>query len=177
LPVLRTVADSDYVKAEGCAGRMTTQLMAIACTRPGNQGKVYLAVERVPDAVPDESEIQRRIDRLCERMGLTAPNETIEARMTGGICLPYGLTDFGKLFTLRQTLCLLSFVAATRSALPKSSNRNATRNAPNARTFLAVMTDNYLISHLALCVWNFTGGRGVKNSFWAASSSDDLGLQ
>jgi len=41
-PFCGTVADSDYVKAEGCAGRIGEQMMGLACTRPGNQGKVCL---------------------------------------------------------------------------------------------------------------------------------------
>src|SRR5262249_38904826 len=34
-PFCGTVADSEYVKAEGCAGRMSEQMMAIACTKSG----------------------------------------------------------------------------------------------------------------------------------------------
>jgi hypothetical protein len=77
-PFCGTVADRNYVKAESCAGHMATQLTAIVCTRPGEQGKVYLADE-VPDAEPEEKAIQRRIGKLCERTGLTVPSEPIEA--------------------------------------------------------------------------------------------------
>ncbi|HOL59752.1 MAG TPA: DUF1156 domain-containing protein [Syntrophales bacterium] len=122
-PFCGTVADSGYVKAEGCAKRMGEQMMAIVCTRPGRQGKVYLSVEQALEAtggkpvITPEEEIQKRIEALCRKSGLTVPNEPIEARMTGGICLPYGLTNFGTLFTPRQMLCLLTFAAAVREAV------------------------------------------------------------
>src|SRR5207249_5264339 len=115
-PFCGTVANSDYVKAEGRADRIASQLMAVVCACPGKQGKVYLAADDVPDAAPDEKVVLRRVEQLCERAGLTVPNEPIESRMTGGICLPYGLTDFGKLFSARQKLFLLSLVSSHRDA-------------------------------------------------------------
>ncbi len=42
-----TVVDSAYVKAEGQAGRIGVQPMAVVCTRRGEQGKVYLAADEV----------------------------------------------------------------------------------------------------------------------------------
>src|ERR1039458_8093043 len=46
-PFCGTVADSGHVKAEGCAGRMAQQMMAIVCLRAGRQGKVYLSADDV----------------------------------------------------------------------------------------------------------------------------------
>ncbi|MGQ9635833.1 MAG: DUF1156 domain-containing protein [Bryobacteraceae bacterium] len=129
-PFCRTVADSDYVKAEGCAGRMSQQMMAVVCTRPGRQGKVYLSVEQVFSSVeqafsllqstgkmpvPPQEEIQKRIEALCQRTGLTVPSEPIvtDAKNSCWTHL-YGLTTFGDLFTPRQMLCLLTFAAAVR---------------------------------------------------------------
>jgi putative DNA methylase len=113
-PFCGTVADSGYVKAEGCAKRMGQQMMAIACTRPGQKGKFYLSADDFPDFIPDDDVIRRRIDDLCKRTEITVPSEPIEARMTGGICLPYGLITFGDLFTPRQMFCLFTFAAIVK---------------------------------------------------------------
>jgi len=123
-PFCGTVADSDYVKAEGQAGRLSHhQMMAIVCTRPGRQGKVYLSVEQVARLlegtgqrpVPSEETIQKRIEALCHRTGLTMPNEPMPAPGTLGFRVqPYGVKTWGDLFTPRQMLCLLTFAAAVR---------------------------------------------------------------
>lgn len=138
-PFCGTVADSTYVKAEGCAGRMGQQMMAVVCTRPGKQGKVYLSVEDASSTgkmpVPPEEEIQKRIEELCSRTGLSVPSESLprrssnpeDTRGTLGIGVqPYGLWTFGHLFTPRQMLCLLTFAAAVREA-----QKNMVEQAPS----------------------------------------------
>jgi putative DNA methylase len=133
-PFCGTVADNKYVKEEGQAGRLSSQMMAVVCTRPGQKGKVYLSVEQASRLLleekptgetggtpvllyPSEEEIRRRIAELCQRTGLTVPDEPCVR--TGGnqmAVLHYGMYDFGKLFTPRQMLCLLTFAAAVREA-------------------------------------------------------------
>jgi putative DNA methylase len=76
-PFCGTVADSGYVKQEGCAGRIANQIMAVACTSEGRQGKVYLPAENVPRFTLDEDAIKKRIDDLSKRTGLTVPSEPI----------------------------------------------------------------------------------------------------
>lgn len=117
-PFCGTVADNKYVKEEGKAGRMGTQAMAVVCTRPGRQGKVYLAADDLgPALLPDDAAIRKRIAALCQHTGLTVPNEpiTTDAKNSCWTHL-YGLTTFGHLFTPRQMLCLLTFAAAVREA-------------------------------------------------------------
>jgi putative DNA methylase len=77
-PFCGTVADNDYVKAEGRAGRMGRQPMAVVCTRPGRQGKTYISADDLPAGLlPDEDAIRQRIADLCARTGLTVPDEPI----------------------------------------------------------------------------------------------------
>ena len=52
LPLCGAVADSDYVKAEGCAGRIGQQMMAIACTRPGKKGRYTSPPTTTPGSCP-----------------------------------------------------------------------------------------------------------------------------
>jgi putative DNA methylase len=162
-----TVADTEYVKAEGCAGRMATQLMAIACTRPGKQGKVYLAADEVPDATPNEKAIQRRIEKLCERTRLTVPSEPIitDAKNSCWTHL-YGLTRFSDLFIPRQMLCLLAFVEATHAAdvLAKSTGLSPDHRKA-LTTFLACVIDKLADFNSSLCVLKSGGGRGIVHTF------------
>ena len=76
----------DYIKAEGKAKRMGARLMAVVAE--GDRGRVYLAPtgehEETPrTAVPD-----------------WRPDGDVPARLTGGTCVPYGLSTWGDLFRL-----------------------------------------------------------------------------
>ncbi len=121
-PFCGTVADINYVKEQGRAGRMSDQMMAIVCIRPGLKGKVYVSADALPEHhVPDGSQITRRIEELCQKSGLTVPDEPIANlpddcyENTLGITVrPYGIRRFGDLFTPRQMLCHLAFAAAIR---------------------------------------------------------------
>ncbi|MBM3879476.1 MAG: hypothetical protein FJ387_07110 [Verrucomicrobia bacterium] len=64
MPILRTVADSNYVKEEGCAGRLLRQPMAVACTQTGKEGKTYLSAAAFPPAVPEDERVQQRVSAL-----------------------------------------------------------------------------------------------------------------
>jgi len=123
-PFCGTVADSAYVKAEGQAGRIGVQLMAVVCTQPGERGKVYLAVDEVPPAIwPDDEAVWQRIRVLetetATHLGgpLTGPDEEIITDAKGSAwVIQYGMERFGDLFTPRQLLALLTFSRQVRAA-------------------------------------------------------------
>lgn len=166
-PFCGTVADSNYVKAEGCAKRMGEQLMAVACTRPGARGKVYLAAADVPDALPDNGKIQDRIQALCKRTGLTVPDEPIvtDAKNSCWTYL-YGLKLFGDLFNHRQVLALLSLCESVRklhNQLEKACT--AREHALAVATLIGTGVSKLSDFCSTLCTFNYTGGRGVKNTF------------
>ena len=85
----------DYIKAEGQAGRMGARLMAIVAE--GKRGRVYLAPMPGHEAVAKEPMPEWR------------PDGDVPARLTGGTCVPYGLTTWGDLFTPRQLVALTTF--------------------------------------------------------------------
>lgn len=164
-----TVADDEYVKAEGRAGRMGRQLMAIVATRPGQKGKVYLAAGQVPEEIlPDDGAIQERIQMLCEETGLTPPEEllpyysnnqrhgTEDTGTTLGFRVqPYGLTRWCDLFTPRQLLALLTFAKWVRKAYEEMQARGYDRE--HARTvvaFLGLALDRLAEDCSMLCRWN-----------------------
>jgi putative DNA methylase len=81
-PLCNTVAESDYVKAEGKAGRIGSEPMAIVCTRQGARGKVYLAVNDVaPEYVPND-DCASRITELCNRTSGCRKNRSLRMLRT-----------------------------------------------------------------------------------------------
>jgi putative DNA methylase len=168
-PFCGTVADSGYVKEEGYAGRMGQQLMAVACTRPGARGKVYLAADEVPQGVPVDEAIRGRIEALCERTGLTVPGEPIEANPRSMDIQHFGFKTWDELFTLRQMLCLLTLTAKLRDvekALRESGYVQETVTA--ILTSLGVLVDRVASQGNNCCVYH-TGGEKVENSLGARS--------
>ncbi|MEA5512319.1 DUF1156 domain-containing protein [Crocosphaera sp. UHCC 0190] len=112
-----TTFKNDHVKTEGKAGRIGQQLMAIVCTTAGKQGKTYLSATDYQRYIPDESAILQRLENLCQETGLTIPDEPIFSGDTRAFFTHlYGLDNFGKLFTPRQLLSLMTFVKWVRLA-------------------------------------------------------------
>ncbi|MDM3843610.1 MAG: hypothetical protein PT120_09135 [Aphanizomenon gracile PMC649.10] len=106
-----TTVKSDFIKEQGKADKIDQQLMAIVCTTPGAKGKTYLSGDLYKKYVPNEIEIKKRLDNLCVETKLTIPNEPIFSADTRAFFTHlYGLDNFGKLFTSRQLLSLMTFV-------------------------------------------------------------------
>ncbi len=163
-PFCGTVADSDYVKGEGCADRVGTQAMAVICVRPHAQGKVYVAVSDATD-LPHPDAIDARLRSLCRSTGLSTPDEPIERRMTGGSCLPYGLTDFGKLSTPRQKLYLLTLASKITEAETAMRHSGLAQGMVlAATTFLCILCDRQVDYCSNLCIWE-PGGEFIKSTF------------
>ncbi|MFL6208743.1 MAG: DUF1156 domain-containing protein [Pyrinomonadaceae bacterium] len=175
-PFCGTVADIDYIKAEGRAGRIGEQLMAIACTRPKKKskgakskkiGKIYISANDYPNLIPDNSKIKRRTEVLLSRSGLTKPSEPMPPSGTLGFRVqPYGIKTWGEIFSERQMLCLLSFAAIVRTVEDEMQKQNyETDHIKAIMTLLAAIVDRLADFNSSLCVFNYTGGRGVVHTF------------
>lgn len=90
-----TPISGDYIKSEGKAGRMGARLMAIVAE--GQRGRVYLSPTPHHEAVARDANPEWR------------PEGDVPARLTGGTCVPYGLSTWGDLFTPRQLVALTTF--------------------------------------------------------------------
>lgn len=141
-PFCKTVADADYVQAQGKEKRVGAQLMAVVCTQPETKGKTYLSVSDLPAGyLSDGKTIRQRIDDLCKKTSLTIPNEPISslrpspnARGLSAVTR-HGFMNFGDLFTPRQSLCLLTLQ-------PGIVQRGSATSAPYADSEIdAVITD------------------------------------
>ncbi len=166
-PFCGTVADSEYVKVEGCAGRMAFQIMGVAMTRPNRDGKVYLAPDSVPFLVPDDEDVLKRIVSVCARTGLTVPDEEIvdDAKNSFWVRL-YGITSYGQLFTPRQMLSLMTFAAADQEALHEMARYRVEDGARKAvATMLACVLDKQADFNSTLCMLKAGGGRGIVHTF------------
>ena len=85
----------DYIKGEGRAERMGARLMAVVAQ--GDRERVYLA------PLPEHEDIARK------RNPEWKPEGAVPARLTGGTCVPYGLSTWDRLFTSRQLVALTTF--------------------------------------------------------------------
>lgn len=165
-PFCGTVADSDYVKEEGCAGRMHEQMMAIVCTRPGERGKFYFSADDFPKYTPDTKSIQKRIAILCKESGLTIPNEPLprktneigDTRGTLGIGIqPYGINTYGYLFPPRQLISILTFINFIRSS--SNETRAGGRQKEDLKeimTYLGLLVDRLADKLSSLARWDNT---------------------
>jgi putative DNA methylase len=163
-PFCGAVADSDYVKAEGWAGRLAYQFMAIAATRPSSQGKVYLDQDHI-SLIPSQAVGNRLVDLLA-RSGLLALDESIEINPRSMDIDKAGFTKWAQLFTDRQQLALMSLSAALKRADAAMHKNGASENHRKATvTLLGCGISKFADFCSTLCMFNYTGGRGVKNSF------------
>jgi putative DNA methylase len=169
----RTVADIDYVKEEGWSGRMSRQIMAIICIRPGARGKIYLSAEDVRDFIPDDASILHRIEAICQQENLTLPlapiaNLSADCRDNSlGITVrPYGIRAWADLFCPRQMLSLLTFCKCVRAAenemLEKGYGKDQIKSMV---TLLGCVLDKQADFNSQLCVLKSGGGRGIVHAF------------
>lgn len=148
----------DYIKAEGQAGRMGARLMAIVAEGP--RGRVYLSPTHEHEAAAATAKPDWR------------PAGDVPARLTGGTCVPYGLRQWGDLFSHRQLLALTTFSdlvqeviakcrqdaidagLATESTSCDFTARTATTYAEAIGVFMALAVGKFSDNASSLCSWH-----------------------
>ena len=166
-PFCGTVADSDYVKAQGLNKKMGQQMMAVACTRPGRSGKVYLADDTLGGHfAPDIDAISSRISEVQKQAAIPPLTERIEINPRSMDVDRAGLTHWSDIFTGRQQLALMTVCAAIKDAEPAMKSAQISNERIIAlQAMLASNLGKFADFCSTLCLFNYTGGRGVKNSF------------
>lgn len=156
-----TPISSDYVKAEGKAGRVGAQLMAIVAE--GERGRVYLA----PTAEHEAAALNAKPEWVPE-------GSFVEDTRAFTPCI-YGITKWQHLFTDRQLLALTTFSALLSEAIQKvrddavvagqpdestplrNRGRGATAYAEAAAVYLAFAVNRSADKWASLAIWNVVG--------------------
>jgi putative DNA methylase len=158
----------DYIKAEGQAHRMGARLMAIVAE--GERARVYLS----PNAE------QERV--AATAVAAWRPSGDVPARLTGGTCVPYGLKEWGDLFTSRQLVALTTFSDLMQDAIDRcredavaagsiddglgldGGGRTATAYAQAVGVYLAFALSKLADRGSSICTW-FTERDSTRNTF------------
>ncbi len=183
-----TPIGGDYIKAEGQVGRIGVRLLAIVAEGP--RGRVYLEpVEQHEDVA------QRAVPEW-------RPAGDVPARLTGGTCVPYGMREWGDLFTPRQLVALTTFSDLVGEAIGKikadaiasnmaddgrgldAGGNGATAYAEAVGVYLAFASDKVADRGSSLGRWDPTPTQsGIINTFsrqalpmsWDFAESNPLG--
>ena len=136
---------------------MGDTLMAIVAE--GVRGRVYLAPTQ------EHEEAARQAQPTWK------PSGNVPARLTGGTCVPYGLTEWGDLFTSRQLAALTTFSDLVGEAIAKvkadalaaglpddgrglnANSTGATAYAEAVGVYLAFAVDKVSDRNSSLCAW------------------------
>lgn len=166
-PFCGTVADSEYVKDEARAARMGQQFLAIAAVRKKKKGKIYLSEDLLSSGILiDESTTRDRLDKIFAEKGIERLDEIIEINPRSMDIDRAGFSKWNQIFTNRQQIALLSLCDSV-----KSLNHEMISHGYNPDYIRAVVSmlgcgvSKFADFCSTLCVFNYTGGRGVKNSF------------
>lgn len=162
--------EGDYIKAEGQAGRLGTKLMAIVAE--GDRGRVYLPPSEEHEGAARKAKPEWK------------PTGEVPARLTGGTCVPYGLKEWGDLFTPRQLVALTMFSDLVSEARDKvrrdalaagwadelkgldASGSGSLAYADAVCVYLAFGVDKMSDRHTTLCRWDPTPtASGIINTF------------
>lgn len=148
----------DYIKAEGKAGRLGARLMAIVAE--GERAKVYLSPTEVHEVAAEKATPEWK------------PEGDVPARLTGGTCVPYGLTTWSDLFTWRQLVALATFSDLIGEAVPRigrdaaaagladdgkplrEGGSGATAYAEAVGVYLGFVESRMADRHSSLCRWD-----------------------
>lgn len=152
------VIDGNYIKAEGKAGRMGARLLGVVAEGP--TGRVYLS------PTPETEKV------AVSATPTWKPSGEVPARLTGGTCVPYGLKEWGDLFTARQLMALSTFgdvVADARQRIRKNAittgmgddevgleqgGTGATAYSQAISVYLAFLISQVANHSSSLCGWN-----------------------
>ena len=165
-PCCEQTTSAKAIKAEGNGVGLGHQLLAVA-VRSGSRGKRY----RVPTA----SEVSRAITvSTPEAFGdiPAIPHEKLPLNDTRAFFVTlYGMDTWGSLYNPRQALAMATFARHVRDIREEVEEANsdlgeqAEEFSRAISTYLGLCVSKLADFSSSICVLNYTGGRGVKNTF------------
>lgn len=146
---------ADDAKRAGISGTMARQFLAVACVEPGRRGKLFLDAEAVQDILPNDVLIEKRLGALVRDFGLSSPEEKIAAEDRQHFQAPmYGLDTFGKLFTPRQQLTLLTVCKYIQIAKEHLVREDGETFAAAVVAYIGLLVGRMADRSSSLCRWN-----------------------
>ncbi len=138
-----TAITAEYIRAEGAAKRLGVRLMAMVVA--GDGSRFYLSPIGPQEQRADGAEPSWR------------PEGQVPARLTGGTCVPYGLTTWGDLFTARQLVTLATFSDVLCGVPERISDDCPSNYATAVTTYLAFAQSKAVDRNSSLCRWEMRG--------------------
>jgi len=167
-----TAADEKYVRSQGLARQLEKQLLAIVALEPKTRKKLYLGEAQLPvGVVPDQAELLRRLDDLCQASHLTLPDEPIDSSRPSpnarglSAVTRHGFTAFRDLFDLRQLVAMMSFVGAVRQVIDKVPDDSSSERKIAVGACLACIVDRLADFNSSFCVHNYFGSSRIAHTF------------
>jgi putative DNA methylase len=147
--VCGAVVDGDYIKAEGCAGRMGITPLAAVLAHASGRGREYLPVGEFP--LPDAAACEAVLDDL----DVKPPDEPIPTGDARNFWTPaYGLTRFRDLFTPRQLATQCAFAQGVFEIHGEMAGRGMEADRAEAVcVYLALQLDRTVDQGSSLCRW------------------------
>jgi putative DNA methylase len=151
------ISDDTHIKAEGKAGRMGQQLMAVVAE--GHRGRKYLKATEEHIAAAEQARPE------------WGPEQELANDPRNLWCIPYGLTTFADLFTPRQLVALGTFsdlVGEGRECTCKDalasglSEEQAAAYADAVATYLGLGLGHLSRYSCSICAWNTTNQNVVQ---------------
>lgn len=162
-PLCSTVVDGKTIRAESKAKRMGQQLMAVVGIKPKAKGKTYLNVSSHHLTAFQQSHLN--YEEIREESDYV-PTEAIPRSEPRRVSPPlYGLDRFVDLFNSRQLLVMATFIRLVRQVMAILAEQADVEYSKAVGTYLGVAVSRFSDFNSSLCTFNFTGGRGVKNTF------------
>ena len=161
-PFCSTLATSDYLQAQGCAGRLGQQLLAVVCSDGRKAGKTYRPAEN--------ADIKRFSDAsvLLEQKVLSfphiIPDEPLKA-WSGVFNAPlFGMSKWGDLFNDRQKLVLATLSDAIQLLRGEINQYHDPEYSRAVITNIAFAFDKCADFATTLCRWG-NDDEGVTGTF------------
>jgi putative DNA methylase len=147
-----TVADSDYVKAEGCAKRIGYQPLCIVCLSPTAKGRHYIDID--PDSSFATLPASLDVELYSRKAKVTIPDEVLEANPRSFDVQHFGLSHWRDVFLPRQLAAMVTFSGKVRAV----HSQLAQMGTEEMRTKAIMTSLSMVIGRLAnqctsLCRW------------------------
>ncbi|MGI8430508.1 MAG: DUF1156 domain-containing protein [Solirubrobacteraceae bacterium] len=155
--VCETPVPFDWIRAEGRAGRMHQQMMAIVAE--GQRGRIYLPPTPEQVAVAEQAQPE------------WAPDTKLPEHALGFRVQLYGMTHHRDLFTARQLVALTTFSdlvgeARARVLADAAGREGAQARADAVATYLAFAVDRAVDRGSTICSWDSSPKmEALRNTF------------